>query len=92
MELEAEPSRRSEGGLIHVPAISHIFTIDLVAEKLGYDKDQIFDIASDQLEPEDGMIWVHDLNEKQTIALSQDGIEALQEIIEDQYPHLAPRS
>jgi hypothetical protein len=38
------------------------------------------------------MIWVHDFNEKETIALSQDGIEALREIFEDQYPHLAPRS
>jgi len=38
------------------------------------------------------MIWVHDINEKETIALSQEGLEALQEIIEDQYPHLAPRS
>ena len=75
-----------------MPAISYIFTIDLVAEKFGYDKDQIFDIASDQLEPEDGMIWVHDINDKETIALSEDGLEALQEIIEDQYPHLAPRS
>ncbi len=73
-------------------AISHIFTIDLVAKRLGYDKDQISDIAYDQLEPEDGLIWVHDLDEKETIALSQDGIEALQEIIEDQYPHIVTRS
>lgn len=74
-----------------MPAISHIFTIDLVAEKYGYDKDQVFDIASDNLEPEDGLIWVHDINEKETIALSQEGIEALQEIIEDQYPNLMPQ-
>ena len=75
-----------------MPAISYIFTIDLIAEKFGYDKDKIFDIASDQLEPEDGMIWVHDINDEQTIALSQEGLETLQEIIDDQYPHLAPRS
>jgi len=74
-----------------MPAISYIFTIDL-AEKFGYDKDQIFDIASDQLEPEDGMIWVHNINNKETIAFSKEGVEALQQIIEDQYPHLAPRS
>jgi hypothetical protein len=75
-----------------MPVISYIFTIDLIAKKFGYDKDQIFDIASDQLEPEDGMIWVHDVDDKETIALSQDGLETLQEIIEDQYPHLALRS
>ena len=73
-------------------AISHIFTIDLVAKRLGYDKDQISDIAYDELEPEDGLIWVHDLDGKDTIALSQDGIEALLEIIDDQYPHIATRS
>lgn len=68
-----------------MPAISHIFTIDLVAQKLGYDKDQLFDVACDQMEPEDGLIWIHDTNEKQTVALTAQGIEFLKELIEDQY-------
>lgn len=61
-----------------MPAIRYIFTIDLVAEKLGYDKDQIFDIANENLEPEHGLIWVHDINDKETIALSQEAVEPLQ--------------
>ena len=35
---------------------------------------------------------VRDLDGKETIALSQDGIEALLEIIEDQYPQIAKQS
>ncbi|MEM9670445.1 MAG: hypothetical protein AAF950_16105 [Pseudomonadota bacterium] len=73
-------------------AITHIFTIDLIAKRFGYHNDQIADIAYDQLKPEDGLIWVHDLDGKETIELSQDGIEALIEIIEDQYPQIAKQS
>ena len=74
-----------------MPAVSHIFTIDLVAEKFGYDKNEIFDIASENMEPEDGLIWVHDINGKEKIALSQEGIEALQDIIRERYPNLRTR-
>jgi hypothetical protein len=63
-------------------AISHILTIDLVAERFGEDRDWLFDLACDQMEPEDGLIWIYDTGDKNTIALTDDGIENLAEIIE----------
>ena len=75
-----------------MPAVSFIFTIDFVAEQLGYDKDQLFDVACDQMEPEDGLIWIYGTNEKQEVALTPQGIEFLDELIKDQYRHMVRRS
>ncbi len=75
-----------------MPAVHSILTIDLVAEQLGYDRDQLFDIACDQLEPEDGLIWVYGIAEKQEVALTPDGIDLLKALIEDQYRDTIRRS
>ena len=64
-------------------AISRVFTIKRVARILGCEEDLLWDL-SDQLEPEDGVIWVYDIDEIQTLALTQFGIETLREIIRDQ--------
>jgi len=64
-------------------APSHAFTLKRAAQILGCDEDLIWEIA-DQLEPEDGMLWVYDTGEIHTLAFTQRGIEALRELIEDQ--------
>ena len=64
-------------------AISHVFTIKQAAHILGCEEDLIWDL-SDQLEPEDGVIWVHDIDDTQTLAFTPFGIETLREIIKDQ--------
>jgi hypothetical protein len=64
-------------------AISHVFTIRRAAQILGRDEDLLWDL-SDQLEPEDGKLWVYDIDGAEILAFTNDGIEALREIIKDQ--------
>src|SRR6266436_8628573 len=42
-------------------AISHVFTIRRAAQILGRDEDVLWEL-SDQLEPEDGKLWVYDID------------------------------
>jgi hypothetical protein len=64
-------------------AISHVFTIRRAAQILGRDEDLLWDLV-DQLEPEDGKLWVYDIDGVEIPAFTADGIEALREIIKDQ--------
>jgi hypothetical protein len=64
-------------------AISHVFTIRRAAQILGRDEDLLWEL-SDQLEPEDGKLWVYEIDDAETPAFTHDGIEALREIIKDQ--------
>ena len=64
-------------------AISRVYSIHRVAQMLGRDEDLLWELA-DQLEPEDGKIWVYDADEVETLAFTQAGIERLEEIIADQ--------
>ena len=57
-------------------AISHIITIRWVAQMLGRDEDLLWDLA-DYVKLEEGKIWIHDINEIDTLAFSQLGIETL---------------
>ena len=42
-------------------AISHVFTIRRAAQILGRDEDLLWEL-SDQLEPENGKLWVYDID------------------------------
>jgi len=64
-------------------ALSHAFTIARAAEILGRDEDLIWKLA-DQLEPEDGRIWILGTNDSETLAFTPRGIETLRELIKDQ--------
>lgn len=64
-------------------AISHAYTIRRAAQILGRDEELLWDL-SDQLEPEDSMLWILDVDDSETLAFTSRGIEALQEIIADQ--------
>ncbi len=64
-------------------AISLVFTIKRAARILGCEEELLWEL-SDQLEPEDGVIWVYDIDETQTLALTPFGIETLREIIRNQ--------
>jgi hypothetical protein len=66
-----------------VAAISHVFTIRRAAQILARDESLLWDL-SDQLEREDGMLWIYDLDGVEILAFTDDGIEALREIIRDQ--------
>jgi len=64
-------------------AITHVFTIRRAAQILGRDEELLWDL-SDQLEPEDGVLWIYDTDGVETRTFTADGIEALREIIKDQ--------
>jgi len=64
-------------------AISHVFTIRRAAQILGRDEDVPWKV-SDQLEPEDGKIWINDIDGGKMLAFTIDGIDVLREIIKDQ--------
>jgi hypothetical protein len=62
-------------------APSSVFTIALVAQMLGEDETLLHEIATN-MEPEDGCLWVHDVEERETVAFTPFGIESLKELIE----------
>ena len=64
-------------------AISHVFTLPRAAQILGCDEDMLWEL-SDQLEPEDGILWIIDIKDRENLAFTQRGIEVLREIIADQ--------
>ncbi len=66
-------------------APSFVFTITRVAEMLGEDEEWLHKLA-EQLEPEDGCLWVYDTGDRETLAFTQRGVESLKELIEDQRP------
>ena len=57
--------------------VHHVWTVAVVAKDLGVDEDLIHDLAL-PLEPEDGVIWVYDVdNEDGTLAFTDDGIQEI---------------
>jgi hypothetical protein len=62
-------------------AISYVFTIRRAAQILGREEDLLWDLM-DNLEPEDGLIWVHDTG-GETPAFTEFGIETLRELIKE---------
>ena len=61
-------------------APSYVFTIARVAEMLGEDEEWLHTIADD-MEPEDGCLWVCDTNDTTTRAFTAFGIESLKELM-----------
>jgi hypothetical protein len=63
-------------------AISYVFTIRGAAQIPGRDEELLRSLLH-QFEPEDGMLWVQDIDDEATPALTSFGIETLREIIRD---------
>jgi hypothetical protein len=82
MELEAPSSGtiRSGGLTMHINKVDHVKTISRVAKELGENEDWLFDVAN-EMEPEDGVIWVYDISEDGQMAFTDYGIESLIELI-----------
>ncbi len=59
------------------------FTIARVAELLGENEEALLELA-DQLEPEDGCLWIYDTDDRATLGFTMRGIESLKELIADQ--------
>ena len=82
MELAAKNSGRAGvGGLtMHVNKVDHVTTIDRVAAQLGESVDFLYDVAN-EMDTEDGVIWVYGLGDDGVIAFTDFGIESLIELI-----------
>jgi hypothetical protein len=68
-------------------AISHVFTIDYVAEMLGV-AETLIDELCIGLEPKDGYLWVYGPGDQQTQAFTPCGIECLRQLIVDEQRRL----
>ncbi len=63
-----------------VNKVSAVFTISHVAEMLGEDEDWLFDVAN-EMDAEDGQLWVYGVGEHGVMAFTRDGIENLKDLI-----------
>lgn len=74
---------RTALGRLTMAAISHVFTIRRAAEILGQNEELIWQV-SDDMEPEDGVLWVYDTSNPETRAFTPDGIDAVRQLISEQ--------
>jgi len=66
---------------MHINKVHSVKTIDRVARELGESVDWLFDIA-DEMDAEDGIIWVYGVSDDGVMAFTDFGIENLKELIE----------
>ena len=64
----------------HINKVSHVFTLGYVAEILGEDEEWLFEIA-EEMDTEDGQLWVVGVSEDGVVAFTDDGIENLKNLI-----------
>ena len=64
-------------------APSCVFTLARAAELPGETEGWLEELA-DQLEPEEGRLWIHDTDDRATLGFTERGIECLQELSLDQ--------
>jgi hypothetical protein len=65
---------------MHVNKVHHVTTINRVAEELGENEDWLWDVAN-EMEIEDGCIWVYGIGEDGILAFTDFGIENLRELV-----------
>lgn len=96
MELDTRGGRHGcRGGLTVAPVnkVHHIHTIARVAAMLGEDEDWLRDVAN-EMDQEDGLIWVYGIADDGIMAFTDFGIETLADLIKiyKADPHLLKRS
>lgn len=65
---------------MHVNKVHHVTTINRVAAELGENEEWLLDVAN-EMEIEDGVIWVYGIGEDGVLALTDFGIENLRDLI-----------
>ena len=66
---------------MHTNKVHSVKTIDRVARELGESVDRLIDIA-DEMDAEDGVIWVYGVNDDGVMAFTEFGVENLTHLIE----------
>lgn len=74
------------GCLMHVNKVHSVKTIDRVARELGESVDWLHDVA-DEMDTEDGVIWVYGDTDDGVMAFTDFGIETLTDLIEMHKEH-----
>ncbi len=64
-----------------VNKVHHVLTITRVAELLGEDEDWLSEVAN-EMDQEDGLIWVYGAGEKSVMAFTDFGVETLVGLVE----------
>jgi hypothetical protein len=64
----------------HVNKVSYVFTLSHVAEMLAEDEEWLFEVA-EEMDTEDGQLWVVGVGEDGVMAFTDDGIANLKELI-----------
>ena len=82
MELDAASISYSRSGclIMHVNKVNHVTTINRVAKDLGETEDWLSDVAN-EMDIEDGVIWVYGGGEDGVMAFTDFGIENLVDLI-----------
>ena len=82
MELDAASISDSRSGrlIMHVNKVHHVTTINQVAKDLGESEDWLSDVAN-EMDIEDGVIWVYGVGEDGVMAFTDFGIENLVDLI-----------
>jgi hypothetical protein len=71
-------------------AITRVYTLRRAAFILGRSEDLLWDLA-DSLEPEDGVLWIHDLDDDGAVMGFTDfGLDNMRELIADQIDRKQP--
>jgi len=65
---------------MHVNKVHHVTTINRLAKDLGEDEDWLSDVAN-EMDIEDGVIWVYGVGEDGVMAFTDFGIENLVDLI-----------
>ena len=65
---------------MHVNKVHHVTDISRVAQDLGEDEDWLREIAN-EMEIEDGVVWVYGVGEDAVLAFTDFGIENLIELV-----------
>jgi hypothetical protein len=82
VELDAASISYSRSGrlIMHVNKVHHVTTINRVAKDLGETEDWLSDVAN-EMDIEDGVIWVYGVGEDGVMAFTDFGIENLVDLI-----------
>ena len=80
--MELATGIRREPGSLTMAGISFVFTIARVAENADEDQDWRLELSI-AMDPEDGCLWVVDTAERTIPAVTEHGVECLQQIIAD---------
>ena len=65
---------------MHINKVHHVTTINRVASDLGENEDWLFDVAN-EMDIEDGVIWVYGVGDDGVMAFTDFGIENLIDLI-----------